>query len=209
MDRPDHNMTAARILELNGLLTPDAPLMQIVRRIHAVCGAAGLTYCVIGGAAVIRNGYRRTTTDVDILVHKADWQKILPLQGEISSDGIDSCTDAETGVSIDVLFAGEDWGMPIPMPDPATVRELDERYGGYFISLHELVQLKTAVYLSKLAEDGENVASKDRSDVFELISRNLGEFTSEKIGAYHPALRKHCLRAFKDAVRAERRRRSK
>ncbi len=147
-------MTAARILELNGLLTPDAPLFEIVRRIHALCSSAGLAYCVIGGVAVIRNGYERTTTDVDILVNKPEWAKLLPLQGEIVSQGIDACVDSKTGVTIDVLFAGEDWGMPIPMPDPAGVGEFDPRIGANFMKLHDLVQLKTAVYLSKLLESG-------------------------------------------------------
>ncbi|HET6450693.1 MAG TPA: hypothetical protein VFI08_05245, partial [Spirochaetia bacterium] len=70
-----------------------------------------------------------------------------------------------------------------------------------FIGLHDLVQLKTAVYLAKLQEEGEDVASKDRSDVFELIHRNLSEFTPEKIQSYHPAVRRHCLKAYKAALR--------
>ena len=199
-------MTAARIFELNGLLSPDAPLMEIVRRIHALCSASGLAYCVIGGVAVIRNGYRRTTTDVDILINKADWEKLLPLKGEIVSSGIDSCVDVKTGVSIDVVFSGEDRIVPIPMPDPAKVSEFDPRLGARFITLHELVQLKTAVYLAKLAEEGEDVASKDRSDVFELIRNNLPEFSEPVIQAYHPALREHCMRAYASARRSGRKR---
>lgn len=201
MDPSEAKMSAARILQLNGLLTPDAPLFEIVRRIHTLCTSSGLTYCVVGGVAVIRNGYERTTTDVDILLNKPEWARLLPLQGDIVSTGIDSCVDTRTGVTIDVLFAGEDWGMPIPMPDPAKVGEFDERIGASFISLHDLVQLKTAVYLSKLQEEGENVAAKDRSDVFELISRNLSLFTRQRIKTYHPALQKHCLQAFRDALR--------
>jgi len=151
MDSSEAKMTAARIFELNGLLSPDAPL-----------------------------------------------------KGEIVSNGIDSCIDVKTGASIDVLFSGEDWGMPIPMPDPAKVSEFDPRFGARFITLHELVQLKTAVYLAKLAEEGEDVASKDRSDVFELIRNRLSEFSEQVIHKYHPALRMHCLRAYQSAQRAGR-----
>jgi len=49
----------------------------------------------------------------------------LPLEGEIASEGIDCCLDKKTGVRIDILFADEDWGMVIPMPDPRKVAEFD------------------------------------------------------------------------------------
>ena len=58
-------------------------MMEAVRRFHALGSSRGLPYCIVGGMAVIRNGYPRTTVDVDILTRKNDWRKILPLQGEI------------------------------------------------------------------------------------------------------------------------------
>jgi len=198
-------MTAAKILKLNGDMSHDAPMMEVVRRFHAVSSSRGLPYCVVGGMAVVRNGYARTTVDVDILTYKSDWVRLLPLQGEISSQGIDSCLDTETGIRIDILFADEDWGMAMPMPDPRKVMEFDEELGANFIDLHALVQLKAAVYLAKLHEQGEDVASKDRSDVFELMRRNLSRFTKEIIQGYHPAVRGHCRKAFKSALRAARR----
>ena len=88
------------------------------------------------------------------------------------------------------------------MPDPRKVGEYDQELGAFFIGLHALVQLKTAVYLSKLREHGEDVASKDRSDVYELISRNLAKFSKEVIQTYDPAVKKHCVMAFETAVRA-------
>jgi hypothetical protein len=133
--------------------------------------------------------------------------KVLPLKGEISSEGIDTCIDGTTGVRIDILFAEEDWGMPTGMPDPRKAGEFDEEIGANFIGLHELVQLKAAVYLSKLHEQGEDVASKDRSDVFELISRNLSQFSKAIIQTYHPAVRKHCMKAFDAAVKSEKKKR--
>ena len=194
-------MTAAEILQLNGDMR-DSPLMEVVRRFHALCSSRELPYCVIGGMAVIRNGYARTTMDVDILTFKKDWGMLLPLQGEISSNGPESCVDIKTGVTIDILFADDDWQMPMGMPDPRKVGEYDQELGACFIGLHALVQLKTAVYLSKLREQGEDVASKDRSDVYELISRNLAKFSKEVIQTYDPAVKKHCVMAFETAVRA-------
>lgn len=195
-------MTAAKILQINGNMR-DSPLMETVRRFHALSSSHELPYCVVGGMAVIRNGYARTTMDVDILTYRESWHKLFPLEGEISSTGPESCVDIRTEVTIDILFADDDWQMPMGMPDPRKVREYDEELGAWFIGLHALVQLKTAVYLDKLREQGEDVASKDRSDVYELISRNLAEFSREVIHAYDPAVRKHCMIAFETAVKAE------
>jgi hypothetical protein len=200
-------MTAAAILGLNG--DPRDPknsgMMEVVRRFHALAMARGLPYCVIGGMAVIRNGYPRTTMDIDILTLKSDWEKLLPIEGEIKSDGPENCVDAKTGVTLDILFSDDDWQMVMSMPDPRKVGEYDEELGANFISLHDLVQLKAAVYMSKLQEQGANVAHKDGSDVFELIRRNLPKFSSKIIQGYHPAVKKHCMDAFKDALRAENR----
>jgi hypothetical protein len=195
------DMTAARILQLNGNLH-DSEMMEIVRRFHALSSSRGLPYCVVGGMAVIRNGYPRTTADVDVLTLKEDWRKILPLKGEISADGLDDCVDTKTGVAIDILFADEDWQMPMGMPDPRKVGEYDEELKANFIGLHDLVQLKTAVYLSKLREDGPEVAAKDLGDVYELMRRNIAKFSKEVFQTYHPDVRKQCIKTFDAAVRA-------
>jgi hypothetical protein len=193
-------MTAAAILRLNGdLRNPkDSGMMEVVRRFHALAQERGLPYCVVGGMAVIRNGYPRTTEDVDILTYKKNWQRIMPLEGEIQSSpdafGFESAMDKATGVTIDILFSDADWDMVIPMPDPIKVGEFDAELGANFISLHDLVQLKTAVYISKLQESGPDVAAKDQSDVYELISRNLTKFSKEIINTYDPVGAKNSKR---------------
>src|SRR5208337_2097795 len=154
-----------------------------------------------GGMAVIRNGYARTTIDVDVLTLKKSWLTALPIEGEIASEGIDNCRDREPGIRIDILFADEDWGMVIPMPDPRKVAEFDESLGANFISLHALVQLKTAVYLDKLREHGPTTAAKDLADVQALIKNNLTKFSREVLKGYDPAVRKLCMKAFDEVVR--------
>ena len=196
-----NSLTAARILRLNQDMR-DSPLMDAVRRFHALSMASKLPYCIIGGMAVIRNGYPRTTVDVDILTYKKEWQQLLPLYGDISSKGAEGCIDNRTGVTIDILFRDDDWQMVMDMPDPRESGQYDEELGAIFMGLHELVQLKTAVYFDKLRSRGEDVASKDRSDVYELIRRNLSQFSRKVIETYDPAVRKHCLNAFQAAVRA-------
>ncbi len=197
-------MTAAEILKLNGNMK-DSPLMDAVRRFHALSSSRGLPYCVVGGMAVVRNGYPRTTIDVDILTFKKAWRTLLPLEGEISSQGIDSCVDRASGVTIDILFADEDWEMVIPMPDPLSAGEYDEELGARFIRLHDLIQLKMAVHLSKLQDSGADVAAKDLSDVYELMRRNLAKFSPDVIRSYDPAVRKRCMRTFESAMRASKR----
>jgi hypothetical protein len=108
-------------------------------------------------------------------------------------------------VTIDILFADEDWEMVLPMPDPRAVGVFDEELGAYFIDLHDLVQLKMAVHLAKLRESGSDVAAKDRADVFELISRNLGRFSRDRIMTYDPAVQTQCLEAYASAVRESKR----
>jgi len=196
-------MTAAKIFRLNGDLR-ESTLLEVVRRFHALCSARKLPYCVVGGMAVIRNGYPRTTMDVDVLTFRKDWSELLPLRGDIASQGPENCVDRQTGVTIDLLFADDDWQMPMGMPDPRQVGEYDRELGACFIGLHALVQLKAAVYLDKLRAQGEDVASKDRSDVYELISRNLARFSERIIRTFAPAVREHCLQAFAAATRARR-----
>jgi hypothetical protein len=154
--------------------------------------------------AVIRNGYARTTIDVDVLTLKKNWLNALPIEGEIASDGIDNCMDKKTGVRIYILFADEDWGMVIPMPDPRKVAEFDQSLGANFIGLHALVQLKTAVYLDKLREHGLATAAKDLADVQALIKNNLTKFSKERIEGYDPAVQKQCMKTYNEVVREAR-----
>jgi len=202
--REPMQMTAARILQLNGDMTRDSPMMEVVRRVHSLCNSRKLPYCVIGGMAVIRNGYARTTIDVDVLTLKKNWLNALPIEGEIASDGIDNCMDKKTGVRIYILFADEDWGMVIPMPDPRKVAEFDQSLGANFIGLHALVQLKTAVYLDKLREHGLATAAKDLADVQALIKNNLTKFSKERIEGYDPAVQKQCMKTYNEVVREAR-----
>ena len=131
---------------------------------------------------------------------------MLPLQGEISSEGLENCVDKKTGISIDILFADEDWEMVMEMPDPRKVGEYDEKKGAFFMGLHDLVQLKMAVYLSKLKEYGPATAAKDLGDVQGLMKNNRTKFYKEVVANYHPAVRKQCMKTLEEVVRAEKRR---
>jgi len=111
--------------------------------------------------------------------------------------------DTRTGITIDILFADEDWEMVMDMPDPRTAGEYDEKKGACFIGLHDCVQLKMAVYLSKLKEHGPATAAKDLGDVQGLMKNNLSKFSMEIVGNYHPGVRKQCMEVFEEVARAE------
>jgi hypothetical protein len=197
-------MTAERLLHLNGDLEDPgkSEMMDAVRRFHAFSRRHDLPYCVVGGMAVIRNGLLRTTGDIDILTFKKNWRQVHPVEGEISSEGFDKCVDRKSGITIDILFADEDWEMVMDMPDPRKVGEYDETLGAIFIGLHDLVQLKMAVYLSKLKEHGPATAARDLGDVQGLMEKNLARFSKETVAQYHPAVRKRCLKALEEVARA-------
>ena len=97
----------------------------------------------------------------------------MPIEGKIERTGPESCLDTSTGATFDIRFAGDGWKMPFPLPDPREVSQFDTQLGANFIGLHHLVQLKTAVYLTKLRDDGPELAAKDLADVVELIRKNV------------------------------------
>ncbi len=97
------------------------------------------------------------------MVDRDGWAR-APAEASIAVEG-DGARDRTTGIAIDVLFPGDDWEMVIPLPEPSQVREYDEDLGAWFIAPAPLVAIKTAVYLSKLAEYGEELAAKDLTDV--------------------------------------------
>ena len=184
-------VTATEVLRINGDGGSESPLMRTVRRLHAWLDGHGVAYCVVGGLAVVRTGWVRTTHDVDVLVDRDGWAA-APADASIAVEG-DSARDRITGIAIDILFPGDDWEMVIPLPEPAQVREYDEDLGAWFIAPAPLVAVKTAVYLSKLAEYGAELAAKDLTDVVELLRADEGRaaaILADAPSAVAPALRR-------------------
>ena len=189
-------MTAREVFRINGDGGADSPLMRTVQHLHRWFESSGVPYCVVGGLAVVRNGWVRTTYDVDVLADRSGWRQMSASIGDhhpmatadagFAVDG-DSARDRSTNVPIDILFPGDEWQMAIPLPDPVPVRELDEELGAWFIAPAPLLSLKTAVYLSKLEELGPELAAKDLTDVVELLRANR-HLADSLIEAGHPVI---------------------
>ena len=100
--------------------------------------------------ALDAHGFRRLTVDVDILVTREDLNAIhenLEGLGYVPPfTGSKNLRDAEHGVRVEFLIAGEFPGdgkpKPVAFPDPATVGV--EIKGVRYLSLPTLVELKLA-----------------------------------------------------------------
>ena len=197
------DMSPEEVLNINGNFKK-SPLLEVIKKLHKAFSEKNVPYAVVGGLAVIRNGGFRTTHDIDILTTEAGWAEVRKgLEGEFKT-GTDFAEDNKLGIPVDVystklssnckllkrwLFPGEEWDMVIPLPEPDKVWEFDEKLGACFISLKKLIELKTAVYLVKLKEDGPELAAKDMADVVMLIENNLDNLIPGDFEGYHQEIK--------------------
>src|SRR4051812_45769418 len=145
-------------------------VQQALRRVARRLDDLGVPYAVAGGMALFEHGFRRFTEDVDILVTREGLRMIherLEGLGYVPPfSGSKNLRDAETGVRIEFLVAGEYPGdgkpKPVAFPDPAEVAV--ERDGIKYLRLARLVELKLASGMT-----GGVHRMKDLSDVVALI----------------------------------------
>lgn len=141
-----------------------ATLVKIARRLDEL----GIAYAIAGGMALFFHGYRRFTEDVDILVTRNGLQEIhdhLEGLGYLPPfEGSKNLRDAESGVRIEFLVAGDYPGdgkpKPVAFPEPEAAGTIIE--GVHCLRLAPLVELK-------LASGTTPGRRKDLGDVQELI----------------------------------------
>ncbi len=189
-------VTARELLEANGDFR-HSPLLETARRLHAAFSRAGVDYAIVGGLAVARNGAVRTTQDVDVLTERAGWPKVMQQAAADFDFGVDKAMDRASGIEVDFVFAGEDWGLPFALPRPSAVSELDDDLGARFMDLEHLLELKCAVYLSKKAHEGMELAAKDLADVVHLMQANASRVGEPLFAAVHPAVRDELARIWR------------
>ncbi|MGW8257509.1 MAG: nucleotidyltransferase domain-containing protein [Thermoguttaceae bacterium] len=126
-------------------------------------------YAVAGGMALFAHGLRRFTEDVDILVRREDIAEIhrrLEGLGYVPLfSGSKNLRDAESGVRIEFLVAGDYPGdgkpKPVVFPEPESTSV--EKNGICWLTLPALIELKLASGMTNPAR------LKDLGDVQELI----------------------------------------
>jgi len=148
----------------------ESAVQKTLRKIAARLDELGIPYAIAGGMALFFHGYRRFTEDVDILVSRESLQRIhqeLEGLGYVPPfRGSKNLRDAESGVRIEFLVAGDFPGdgkpKPVAFPDPRDVYTKLE--GLAFVKLPSLVELKLASGMTNPRR------AKDLVDVQELIA---------------------------------------
>lgn len=161
------------------------PVHKTLRAIAAKLDQLGVPYAVAGGMALVAHGYDRTTVDVDILLTAEQHAKVrarLDGLGYVPVfQGSKNLRDAQTGVRIEFLIAGQFPGdgkpKPVAFPDP--VQAATEIDGVRYLRLERLIELKLA---SGMTSPGR---LKDLADVQELIRvLKLGQDFEPKLDPY-------------------------
>jgi hypothetical protein len=163
----------------------DSDVFRAMRKIARRLEDLGISYAVAGGMSLDAHGFRRLTIDVDILVTRESLKTIherLEGLGYVPPfTGSKNLRDAESGVRIEFLVAGEFPGdgkpKPVAFPDPGDVAvEID---GIRYVSLPSLVELKLASGMTNVGR------LKDLGDVIELIKAlGLTEQFAEELNPY-------------------------
>ncbi len=144
-------------------------VQETLRKITKRLGELGIAYAVVGGMALFKQGVRRFTEDVDLLVTRDALKELhdrLEGLGYLPPfDGSKNLRDTDTGVKIEFLVTGEFPGdgkpKPVAFPNPAAVFE--ESDGIQYVNLPTLIELKVASGMTS----SERI--KDLADVQELI----------------------------------------
>lgn len=156
-------------------------LQRITKRLDEL----GIPYAVAGGMAMIAHGYIRFTDDVDILVTREDLNR---LHDDVDGRGwvrpfseSKNLRDADTGVKIEFLLAGDFPGdgkpKPVAFPSPSDVAV--EIQGIKYLNVATLINLKLASYMT-----GRDRV-RDLGDVQELMKAlGLGNELTETIDPY-------------------------
>ncbi|MFP4211320.1 MAG: hypothetical protein ACLFR8_08765 [Alkalispirochaeta sp.] len=196
---------------LFGLAVPGAaiPFRHVLQELNEFLSGSNVAYAVTGGVAVARSGSSRTTGDIDVLLRRDEWHRLLESGNTTAFDtGPDWATHRASSTPIDLLFAGDDWDLPFLLPDPEEVREWDAAAGAWFMAPRPLVELKAAVYLSKRREYGEATAAHDLADLSALLTANPDLRADAVIDGLHPSVR-HVVASTRREVERYRRKRPK
>lgn len=158
----------------------DAEVNRAMHKLVTALDEAAVPYAIVGAMALNEHGYRRVTTDVDVLLRAdglARFKELWLGRGYVEKfPGSKGMRDTENGVMIDVLITGEYPGdglpKPVCFPDPEQAAVRTEH--GAFLPLAKLLELKLASGMSAPHR------LKDLADVLETIRatgcpRSLGD----------------------------------
>ena len=168
---------------LLGLLSAMNDLAQgsdeTLQALRQEADAIGAPLLLVGGIAVIRHGYTRTTDDRDALVSYRHAPALAErLMDHDDWDRLETRQYAfvyrPTGVEVDFLVSGDliTLGSPYRFPEPDELEIAGRLEGIPVIGLHDLI------YFKLLAG-----RMRDLADVMELCKRHLQEIDASKVFA--------------------------
>lgn len=139
-----------------------------MRKLCAALEADRIPYAIAGAMALNAHGYRRVTTDVDVLLTReglAAFKANHLGRGWVERfAGSKGMRDTELNVKVDVLISGDYPGdekpKPVSFPDPSVAIRGD---GFMVLPVNQLIELKLASGLTN------SDRMKDLADVQELI----------------------------------------
>lgn len=169
-------------------------LWHVATRCHELFDSAQIPYSIAGGVAVCLHGYQRNTTDIDLIIHANDSQRVretLVHAGfEWSPENVEF--RSPEGVTLQFLIAGHLAGKhgEVRIPEPTGELNIEQKEGLNVVRLSRLIEMKIACGTGSLRR-----THKDFADVVELIAiRQLDHSFARYL---HPSLRK----TFKELVR--------
>jgi hypothetical protein len=142
---------------------------RALQKLTRLLDEAGIPYALVGAMALNEYGYRRVTVDVDLLLTRAGLETFKGAhlgRGYVEKfPGSRGMRDAEHGVPIDVVLAGEYPGdgkpKAVAFPDPAIAAVSGARVR--LLPLAKLVELKLASGMSAPHR------LRDLADVLEVV----------------------------------------
>lgn len=159
-----------RFEEVDRFFAGTSGVHKTLRALAASFERLGINYAVIGAMALNAHGYRRETTNVDVLMTSEGFESFRTQSRHLKfvalvQAGRKAFQDTGTGVVVDFFLNGEYPGdgkpKPVAFPDPASVAtEVD---GVNFVNLRTLVELKLASGMTRQDR------LRDLSDVQDLI----------------------------------------
>jgi len=139
--------------EASAYFAGEGVLQRSLHRLVERLTAEGIDYALLGGLALGQHGYPRLTEDIDLLLSPAGLERFRERLVERgyrpAFEGAQKTfRDAETGVRIKVIVAGEYPGdglpKPVAFPDPAQQGVTVDVDGIRVIALEKFIELKLA-----------------------------------------------------------------
>ena len=139
--------------------------------------AIGARLLLVGGVAVIRHGYARTTSDRDVLVSHGDAPKLADrLTDDPQWERLEVRQWAflyrPTGIAVDFLVSGDlmQLGRPYLFPRPENLEAVEGVEGVGVIGLHDLLYFKLMAG-----------RMQDLADAMQLCKLHLNEVSAERV----------------------------